>query len=356
METSEAINWLKNNNLYESAKHISPILKKVFSSSLGIRDEKILIIGDIGFANRNISSLLSGAYYLAAEELKFDTKFVLQKPKHTDSLAEEDVISSMEDLQEQSAVILNLSNKLGNLGDLGKSFRKLCKKKNYRFISSLGLGDLTNDKLGLILPAIDVSYKTLQLRYEKLKALLDNGNEINVKTKLGTDLYFNIKGMKAVSADGNYNVPGKGGNLPAGEVYIPPNGKRVEGKVVIDGSSRNHVGTVLIKTPITITIEEGSATSIEGGKEAKILEKALKLAADKAKYPALVNRVCEFGIGINPNAKIIGATIIDEKALGTAHIAIGSNYWFGGDIYTIVHLDQIFKEPVIRVDGKVLEL
>ncbi len=356
MQTGESISWLKTNNLYEIARDIAPILKKVFSSCLAVRDEKVLIVGDTGFENKNISSLLSGAYYLAAEDLKFNAKLVLQSPKRSTSTADEDVVASLDELKDQGIVIITLSNKLGSLGGLGKSFRKLCQKRNHRFISSTGLGDIPNDNLNLILPAIDVSYKTLQLRHEIIKSMFDNGNEVHVETKAGTDLHYNIKGMKAVSADGNYCLPGKGGNLPAGEVYIPPNGKRVEGKVVIDGSSRNHAGTVQIKDPIVLTIKDGSIINIEGGKEAQLLEKSLEMAATRAKHPSSVRRIGELGIGINPNARIIGATIIDEKSLGTAHIAIGSNYWFGGDIYTIIHLDQIFRDPIIKVDGEILKI
>jgi hypothetical protein len=37
-------------------------------------------------------------------------------------------------------------------------------------------------------------------------------------------------------------------------------------------------------------------------------------------------------------------------------VGIGSNYWFGGNIYAIIHLDQVFKKPKIKFDGKVIEL
>ena len=48
--------------------------------------------------------------------------------------------------------------------------------------------------------------------------------------------------------------------------------------------------------------------------------------------------------------------IVDDKTLGTAHIGIGSNYWFGGSIYAIIHLDQVFKNPAIYLDGKLLKI
>ena len=62
------------------------------------------------------------------------------------------------------------------------------------------------------------------------------------------------------------------------------------------------------------------------------------------------------GIGLNNKAKIIGATIVDDKVLGTAHVGIGSNYWFGGTIYAIIHLDQVFKAPKIYFDNRLVEI
>lgn len=356
METVESISWLKENNLHNEAKNASLYLKKIFVPCLAVQNEKILIIGDRGFENKNISAILSGGYYLAAESLNLNAKLVLQSVKARGMRADDDVIDSLAELKENNIVIIDASDKLGGINALGKSFRKLCQKKNHKFISSLSLGDLDNNKINDIVTAIDINYKTFQSKHSEIKKIFDDAEELNIKTKAGTNLHYNVKGSTAKSADGNYTEYGKGGNLPAGEVYIPPNGKRVNGVVVIDASSRNHTHTTIVKKPIKIKIEEGIVTEINGGEEAKELEKALKWAADKAKYPNRVRRVGEFGVGLNPNVKIIGSTVIDEKVLGTAHIGIGSNYWFGGDIFTIIHLDQIFKNPEVHVDGKLLKI
>ena len=113
---------------------------------------------------------------------------------------------------------------------------------------------------------------------------------------------------------------------------------------------------MLIKKPIELTIKDGEITEIKGGEEAKQLENTLKWAASVAKNPGNVRRICELGIGLNPKASIIGAMIVDDKTLGTAHIGIGSNYWFGGNIYAIIHLDQVFKNPKIYLDGELLKI
>ena len=356
METVESLKWLKQNNLYDIAAKTSISLKRVFTPCLGIKDEKVLIIGDVGYENRNVAAVLSGAYYLAAEQLKLDAKLILQDIKSRGDVSDEDVVGNLSELKAGNIIILNMSDKLGNIKELGKSFRRWVAKKNHRFVSAMSLGDLATSNIELILNAIDVNYKPLQTQHEEIRQRLENAKEIHITTEAGTDFYYDKSGIKAISADGNYTMPGTGGNLPAGEVYSPPNGKRIEGKVVIDGSSRTHEHTILIREPIELTIENGEIVDIKGKEEAKQLENTLKWAASVAKNPGNVRRICELGIGLNPKASIIGAMIVDDKTLGTAHIGIGSNYWFGGSIYAIIHLDQVFKNPTIYLDGELLKI
>ncbi len=53
--------------------------------------------------------------------------------------------------------------------------------------------------------------------------------------------------------------------------------------------------------------------------------------------------LCEFGIGLNPKVKkLIGFTPIDEKALGTYHIGLGMNHFFGGENNCPFHMDFVF--------------
>ncbi len=356
METVESLKWLKERNLYGIALKTSNSLKKIFTPCLGVKDEKVLIVGDIGYENRNVAAVLSGAYYMAAEQLKLDTKLILQEVKSRGDLSDQDVIHNLSDLKSGNIVILNMSDKLGNIKELGKSFRRWIAKKNHRFISAMSLGDLATSNIDLILNAMDVNYKPLQAHHELMRQKLEQAKEVHITTPAGTDLYYDKTGIKAIAADGNYTLPGTGGNLPAGEVYAPPNGKKINGKVIIDGSSRTHEHTILIKKPIELAIKNGEIVEIKGGEEARQLENTLKWAASVAKNPGNVRRICELGIGLNPRASIIGAMIVDDKTLGTAHIGIGSNYWFGGSIYAIIHLDQVFKNPTIYLDGELLKI
>lgn len=352
MDFSNHVNLLRKYGLITKTKGTIPILKNVINSCLAPEKEKILIVTDTGEGNHKAASMLGAGYCMAAKGLGLDTSFVSQRPKTSMDRADASVEEKMESLEERNIIILCVSNKLGEMNSIGKSFRKFSHKRNHKFISATGLGAISNEMFAYLLNPVNIEYKKLREEQLTVKNTLDNAKEIRVTTKAGTDIWIKVKKGKAVSNDGNYVISGTGGNVPAGEVYLPP--LKSEGVIIVDGSSRNEFGTWLVKNPFKMIVEKGAVVSIEGGKEAKLLEAGLLLAEEKAKYPERVRRLAELGIGFNPAARIIGSMIIDEKTKGTCHFAIGSNYWFGGDNRTIIHFDQVLKNPRIEIDGKLL--
>lgn len=334
-------------------KEYSHVFKDVFTENLAVKDEQVLILGDYGSDNRELSPILTHAYTLAAKELGLNYKTVFQQAiKDKGEYASEEVIKVLGELPEKSVLVVNLSNGLGKIGELGKSFRKYCNSNNHRFVSANSLGGVENSDLSLFLNALNVDLESMKKETEILCDKLTEAKEVRVKTEAGTDLTYNVEDVTAKTNIGIYREPGTGGNLPGGEAYTPPLGKKVDGKVVIDGSSNIRTETQSINTPITLTIKNGSIVNIEGGIEAERLRGTIEWAQSISKKPENCLRIGELGIGTNPNAKLLGATIIDEKVKGTAHIAIGSNYWFGGDIKSIIHMDQVFKDPDIYLDGE----
>jgi len=353
MHSENCLKWLEKQNLLETAKENSIHFQKVFKRCLNAKDEDVLILSDYGHEGKQIAPLMAASYYFAAKQLNLKPCLVLQESRIKGEKADKEITDALCGLRKNNIIIVCMSQRMGSLSkELGKSYRAFAKSHDHRWASALKLGDLDTGKFPYLVDAIDIDYKKLQETAEKIKAQLDNGSEIHITTQAGTDLHINTEGKKAKCNTGNYQEKGTGGNIPAGEVYIAPKWKNVEGTVVIDGSSSYRFGTHLIKEPIILTIEKDKVVDIRGGKEAQDLRETFEWAEKKAKHPWGIKRLGELGIGINPKAKVIGATIIDEKALNTAHIAFGSNYWFGGTIYAIVHLDQIFKNPKIRIDGK----
>lgn len=200
----------------------------------------------------------------------------------------------------------------------------------------------------------------------KVAASLEDAETLHVETAKGTDIVFSIKGRKAFLDDGDFRKPRKGGNLPCGEVFISPELGKSNGIIVFDGSITLDT-TTIIKKPIKVTVKEGFVTKVEGGREAKQLEaylrkaeerpyemvKSSELTTDKAKeYSRNATNLGEFGICLNPKARIVGNVLEDEKVLGMVHFAIGSNY--DQDALALIHSDGIAKNPTVTVDRKTI--
>ncbi|MEA3515070.1 MAG: aminopeptidase [Nanoarchaeota archaeon] len=350
MKVSKLLDWLKAEGLFPTVELHYKSFSKIFEECLVAKDEPILIIGDFGYPTRRIAPILAGCYIMSAKELGLNISLAMQEPKNLNEIADEEIINKMLSLPEKSVIIQVQSGKLGSLKHLGKSFRKFCKDNKHRFTSTGNLGDIDTYLLKRVILPMMVDYDKMKKNHLKLKSLLDDAKEVRITTKAGTDIIFDIRGVESRSNDGIYHADATGGNIPAGEVYLPP--KNSNGKVVIDVSSRNAYCTAVIEKPIVLEIKDNQVISISGGEEADILEKSLRAAEALAKYPERIRVLAELGIGLNPKAKILGLTIVDEKCLGTAHVAIGSNYWFGGANKTIIHFDQVFNQPRIFVDGK----
>ena len=169
---------------------------------------------------------------------------------------------------------------------------------------------------------------------------LKNVREVRVVTESGTDITFDLDGCKWMMDTGMCQEKGCSSNLPAGEMYIAPKG--ANGIFVVDGSMS---GFGILDSPIKITVRNRYITSIEG-KHAEKLVSMLDAVGEKAR------NIAELGIGINPEAKLIGNVLEDEKVGGTVHIALGDNSCFGGDVIAGIHLDGIIKKPVLFLDGE----
>lgn len=174
---------------------------------------------------------------------------------------------------------------------------------------------------------------------------LEGVTEIKVKTHKGTDISMPIKGRQILKSTGILRNKGESGNLPSGEVYLAPIELGSNGKIVIDGS----VGVIgMVKEPIIITVKDGYAIDIKGGKEADSLARMLDKAGKDARA------VAEFGIGTNYKAELSGNILEDEKVYGTIHIAFGNNVSMGGTITVGSHVDGLITEPDVYFDDELI--
>jgi leucyl aminopeptidase (aminopeptidase T) len=111
-----------------------------------------------------------------------------------------------------------------------------------------------------------------------------------------------------------------------------------------------YLGIGLLREPIICTVEAGYITSIEGGEQARQLERNLRSYNDKNCF-----NIAELGIGLNPNARPTGVMLEDEGILGTIHIGIGTSHTLGGSILAPTHYDLLIWNPTIELDGVVIQ-
>ena len=80
---------------------------------------------------------------------------------------------------------------------------------------------------------------------------------------------------------------------------------------------------------------------------------ALKLKEMMNKVRNLDN-FAEIGFGVNPKARLNGFWQEEKKALGTMHIALGDNIYYGGKVKCDIHMDLVVYKPTVKVDGKLI--
>jgi leucyl aminopeptidase (aminopeptidase T) len=154
-----------------------------------------------------------------------------------------------------------------------------------------------------------------------------------------------------VASDG---VIGDGawGNVPSGETYIAPIEGSAQGSVVVNGSVPGLV--VEPGTAVTLHLDRGHVTAIEpGGSPVALWLHETQIARARARGDPNWSNLAEIGIGLNPAVEhLTGNMLLDEKAAGTAHIALGANTFMGGTVNASIHCDLVTRDPTILIDGK----
>lgn len=173
--------------------------------------------------------------------------------------------------------------------------------------------------------------------------------EVHVTTPLGTDLRLSATGREWMTDTGLLRGSGVYGNMPAGEVFVSPVEDSAEGTLVID---KILPGLVLTE-PVRLVFERSLVVNIEGGDGAERLQEII--AEGESRPNGEWSRIIgEFGIGTNPEARLQGSIITDEKVVGTVHVAVGRNDHMGGKNLAPIHVDGVVSQPTVRVDGDLL--
>lgn len=325
------------------------------------KDEGVLIVSN---PNRDVS-LISQALFDAAIQMGAKPVLIYQPVKTQMDFADPMVIEAF---KAKPSVFISMSaEKLGK-DEAGISRPYQFKDTQYDHIFHLQLyGEKTcrafwspSTNLESFIRTVPIDYTLLGRRCKTIKDILDKAVAVRVTAPGGTDIHIGLKGRLAKSDDGDFSLPGTGGNLPAGETFISPENGTARGVIAFDGSISLHDRDILIHEPIRCTLEGGYITTIEGGAEAQELLKTITMAEEEALayeqrgrlpagsgkiYAKNARNIGELGIGLNPLATITGNMLEDEKAFRTCHFAVGHNY--DEDAPALIHLDGLVKDPTI---------
>lgn len=209
----------------------------------------------------------------------------------------------------------------------------------------LSLPDYSLELLGS--ESLDVDFARLKDIAVDLGRHLKNAL-IRLTTFAGTDMVLTTMGRTANACPGNCTEPGCLASPPNAEVNIAPVECASNGVLVVDGSIPCKALGVL-KSPIAICIRAGRVVSITGqAHEVDLLNAMFDKAGARSRVLA------ELGIGLNQRAKLTGNMLEDEGCAGTAHIGFGANSTIGGANDVPFHLDCVFFDPTITVNGKVI--
>ena len=173
-----------------------------------------------------------------------------------------------------------------------------------------------------------------------------SGHTARVTTAGGTDVRLEIDGRTGNCCPGFVEAPGELGSPPDIEANVSPLEAASKGVVVVDGSIP-YPGIGLLQEPVTLFIEEGRIARFEG--EPAIVETLESVFSGIGSPNAYV--LAECGVGLNLEAELTGSMLTDEGAHGTMHFGFGSNSTVGGQNEVSFHLDFVFREASLEIDG-----
>lgn len=202
---------------------------------------------------------------------------------------------------------------------------------------------------------LDVDYPKLQQTAKKLEGILEQGKQIHVTNKNGTDLKFGIEKQAVKVSDGVISdQDAKAGGaatmvwLPAGEVMTVAAPGTAEGKVVFDrfpyadGEIREMV----------LTFKAGKLDKVTAKPNAQFKRWKEFYAAAKE---AGKDDFSWFNFGINPKVKIPkGSKLVNWTPAGMVSCGIGGNQFVGGQNTAQFGAGGFIPGSTVKVDEQVL--
>jgi len=181
-----------------------------------------------------------------------------------------------------------------------------------------------------------------------LGAKIDAASDFHLTSPLGTDLRGSFENRRGRPLWGLADRPGGYAAPPDVEVGAAPVEGTAEGVVVIDGSVL-FLGPDQLEESIELTFAAGRLVAAAGREAWRLLD-AIEVAGDER-----MANLAEVSIGLNPRSRPGGSALELEGIVGGAHVALGNNVPYGGEVDARAHIDCVLLDATLSLDGVILD-
>jgi 2,5-dihydroxypyridine 5,6-dioxygenase len=200
----------------------------------------------------------------------------------------------------------------------------------------------------------------LRRRVEFGESLLRTARELRVTSPHGTDIRYAIGQYPVMTEYGYTDEPGRWDHFPSGFLLTQGNDLAVDGRVVLMPGDIINAFRRYIQSPVTLTVERGMVTKIEGdGMDAALLRQYMDSFNDHRAYA-----VSHIGWGLNERANWhhFAATRELNAEIGVHALAFYGNVLFstgpntelGGTNDTACHLDMPLRDCSLYLDNQLI--
>lgn len=208
----------------------------------------------------------------------------------------------------------------------------------------------------MFLNSVPIDYGLMAHRVSTIAKLLPETQTATMTTPNGTNISYSLKGRRVYAQADGVALPGESEAYPAGYVDISPAEGSANGTVVFDGTLSYTYASIMesigqILEPIVCRVKDGKVVEIDGGFQAKALEKNMKAGDMNA------SNFGETAIGFNPGAlPNTGVMLENERSAGVLMVGLGRNTHVLGKVESNFHFDATFLHGSLILDGrKVIE-
>lgn len=201
----------------------------------------------------------------------------------------------------------------------------------------------------LVTGGLYADYEGMRSHCEEMAEKFSQADEARITSPQGTNVTVGLEGRSGNAHPGIADEPGEFTALVHIESNIAPVEGTTEGTVVFDGAIPN-LDIGVLEEPVTMEIEDGAITAVNGGHEARKIERVWGEHDDPAVY-----NIAQLAVGMNPECEEFNGWFSnDHGRYGNVHFGIGTSSNLGGTTRAPVHFDAMMAEPTLILDDEVV--